>query len=159
MNILFVCTANISRSFLSEKLFKHEIQKYQLPEMAVTSAGIFAVAGGAPDPQMVQYLESLGIPDDGHASNQLEEATVRWADRILVMEKKHHQRIQSLWPDVIDKVELMGKYISMDGSQDDIVDPYGRSPYHYRLCQSQIHLAIENFIKKLRLETLGMGAV
>ena len=156
MNILFVCTANISRSFLSEKLFKNEILKHQINDIGVASAGVMAMSGSPADPKMVQYLDSLGISPDEHASQPLSEANMEWADLVLVMEKKHYQRIQSLFPDSIYKVEMLGKYVSMDGSEDDIVDPFGRSSYHYRLSQSQIGMAMEGVLKKIQLDRLGV---
>ncbi len=156
MNILFVCTANISRSFLSEKLFSYEIQKHNLDDIAVSSAGVLALAGSPPDPKMVDFLDSLGISADQHQSRQVDKDIVEWADRILVMEKNHFQRIQTLFPHAAHKVEMLGKYVSSDGSEDDIVDPFGRSSYHYRLSQSQIQMAVESVVNGIRFERLGV---
>ena len=156
MNILFVCTANISRSFMSEKLFKNEILKHRMNDIDVASAGVMAMSGSPADPKMVQYLDSLGIFPGEHASRPLDEANMEWADLILVMEKNHYKRIQILFPDAMHKVEMLGKYVSMDGSEDDIVDPFGRSSYHYRLSQSQIRMAVEGVVKKIQLDRLGV---
>jgi protein arginine phosphatase len=156
MNILFVCTANISRSFLSEKLFKDEIIKHGMNDIGVASAGVLAMSGSPADPKMVHYLESLGISPGVHASRPLDKDNMEWADLVLVMEKKHYQRIQSLFPDSIHKVEMLGKYVSMDGSEDDVVDPFGRSSYHYRLSQSQIRMGLEGVLKKIQFDRLGV---
>ena len=156
MNILFVCTANISRSFLSEKLFKYETQKHNLTDIIAASAGVMALSGSPPDPKMVDYLDSIGISSDGHQSRQLDKEIVGWADRILVMEKNHYRHIEINFPEAIEKVELLGKYVSPDASQDDIVDPFGRSSYHYRLSQSQIQMAVEGLINSIRFERLGV---
>ncbi len=151
MNILFVCTANISRSFLSERLFKHKINKNQLEGIAVKSAGVMALPGSPPDPKMVDYLNSLGISSsDNHQSRQLDKEIAEWADHIFVMEKDHYDRIKSAFPEAKHKVELLGKYISSDGSEDDIVDPFGRSSFHYRLSQSQIQMAVDGVFDKFR---------
>ena len=149
MNVLFVCTANISRSYLAERLFKHEVDKHRLDDIAVSSSGILAIPGCSPDPKMVGYLETLGISPDGHQSRQLDEADVAWADMILVMEKSHYRRIESVWPDAIDKVALLAKYISEDQREDDVIDPFGHSPYHYRLAQSQLSLAVDGLTKRI----------
>ena len=134
---------------MAEKLFKHEIEKRQLDDIAVASAGMLPLSGSPPDPIMVDYLENLGISPDDHLSRQLDETILTWADMVLVMEKNHYHRIERLWPDTVEKVELLGKYVSGDQSEDDIIDPYGQSPYHYRLSQSQISLAVEGVIKKI----------
>ena len=122
----------------------------------VASAGVMAMSGSPADPKMVQYLESLGISPGEHASRPLDEANMEWADLVLVMEKNHYQRIQGLFPDAMHKVEMLGKYVSMDSSEDDIVDPFGRSSYHYRLSQSQIRMAMEGVLKKIQLDRLGV---
>ncbi len=149
MNILFVCDGNVSRSFLAERLLKNEIGHPNKDEFSILSAGLSAFPGSPPDPQMVSYLTKLGISAAGHKSRQITEEDVDWADLILVMEKYHIARIQNLWPEAKTKVELLSKYISGGQFADDIPDPFGRSPFHYRLSQSQITLAIRSLAKKL----------
>ena len=134
---------------MAEKLFKHEVENRQINDIAVSSAGILAMPGNPPDPKMVKYLETLGISPDEHQSRHLDETNMAWADRVFVMEKSHYHRIEGSWPDAIDKVALLATYISEDQSQDDVIDPYGHSPYHYRLAQSQISLAVEGLIGRI----------
>jgi len=45
-------------------------------------------------------------------------------------------------------VQLLGKYVA-GGWEDEILDPFGKSPYHYRLAQSQITLAVQSLGKWL----------
>jgi protein-tyrosine-phosphatase len=144
MNILFVCTANICRSFLAAKLFQNEIDIGHLENISVSSAGLFTRPGSPPDPKMVKFLSKMGIDDKSHQSRQMSEEDSMSADIILVMEEFHRLRILSLWPLVYEKVERLGRFISKDSIADDIADPFGRSQYHYRLAQSQITLAIKN---------------
>jgi protein-tyrosine-phosphatase len=144
MNILFVCTANICRSFLAAKLFQNEIDLGKLENISVLSAGLFTRPGSPPDPKMVKFLSKMGIRDENHRSRQMSEEDIVWADMILVMEEFHRLRILSLWPSGYGKVERLGRFVSGDSVADDIADPYGRSQYHYRLAQSQISLSIKN---------------
>jgi protein-tyrosine-phosphatase len=147
MNVLFVCTANISRSFLAEKLMQHEIEKQKLNNVSVQSAGVYARPGFSPDPKMVEYLIDNDISVSAHESRQIQETDICWADHILVMERAHAIEIISLWPEANKKVALFGSFVSNDSSEDDVIDPYGRAPYHYRSAQSQISMGIKNFIK------------
>ena len=149
MNILFVCTGNISRSFLAEMLLKNEIESLELDNISTSSAGMFAYPGNPPDSEMVEYLTKMGIPIKDHESRQIAKEDVEWADNILVMEKEHTRMIEELWPEAEAKVELLGNYISDGQDADDIVDPFGRTPYHYRLAQSQITLAVRSLVKNL----------
>ena len=147
MNILFVCTGNISRSFLAEVLLKKELRSLGLERVGVSSAGLYAYPGNPPDPQMVDYLAEAGIAYEPHEAKGMTSQDVEWADRILVMEKDHARVIKKAWPEATNKTELLGKYISGDWAEDDVIDPYGKSPYHYRLAQSQISLAVQNLAR------------
>jgi protein arginine phosphatase len=149
MNILFVCTGNVSRSFLAEMLLKNEIRRHGLENIEVTSAGVSAYPGIPGDPEMVNYLSKIGAPVENHEAKPVTKEDVDRADLILVMEKNHSEIITKQWPTVKDKVELLGRYISIDQAEDDVMDPYRKSPYHYRLAQSQITLAIKNLLNML----------
>ncbi len=152
MNILFVCTGNVSRSYLAEMLLKDEVKRRQLKDVVVSSAGISAYHGRPADPEMVNYLSKMGVASENLGSRPITKEDVDRADLILVMEKAHIQIIEAQWPEVKDKVELLGKYIAQDRAEDDIIDPYGKSPYHYRLARSQITLAVRSLMKKLLSE-------
>jgi protein-tyrosine phosphatase len=147
MKILFVCTANISRSFLAEKLMQHQIEQRRIDGVEVKSAGVYATPGGPPDPVMLEYLAQNDVPVTGHASRRIQRKDVDWADYILVMEAAHAREIVRMWPESEQKVDLLGRFISMDGSADDVIDPFGRSSYHYRLAQSQIVMGINSFLE------------
>jgi protein arginine phosphatase len=149
MNILFVCSGNISRSFLAETLMKNEIEQIKTDRISVASAGLHAYPGNLPDRKMTDYLSKMGITAKNHKARQVTKQDVDWADLILVMEKEHKTVLKELWPGVGVKVKRLGRYISEDQKTDDIIDPFGRSPYHYRLAQSQITLAIKNLLKSI----------
>jgi len=148
MNLLFVCTANISRSFFAEHLFKHQIEKLMLNDVFSASAGVFGMPGRTADPVMVEFLEEMGIGPIEHESSQLEKEHIDWADLILVMEWAHLEKIELSWPEAIDRVELLGKYITHDENEDEILDPFGRSSFHYRVARSQIQMAIDGLIRR-----------
>lgn len=147
MNVLFVCTANISRSFLADKLMKHAVKERDLNHVFSRSAGVYAEPGRSPDPKMVNYLAEKHIPAGDHEARLIQEDDVAWADYILVMEKAHAVEIVKLWPQAKRKIELLGRYVTADPSADDVVDPFGRTPFHYRLAQLQIALGVNNFIE------------
>ncbi|NQU14120.1 MAG: low molecular weight protein arginine phosphatase [Desulfobacteraceae bacterium] len=149
MNILFVCMGNVSRSFLAEMLLKKELGHSNKGKFSISSAGLSAFPGSPPDVQMVSYLKKMGLFTEGHRSSQITKEEVDWADLILVMEKYHVSKLQNQWPEAKGKVELLSKYLRGGQFADDIPDPFGRSPYHYRLSQSQITLAIKSLAKKL----------
>jgi protein-tyrosine-phosphatase len=65
------------------------------------------------------------------------------------MEEYHHDYLVRSWPESEHKIEMLGQYITPDQPDDEIIDPYCRSPYHYRLVQSQIMLAVSNLLKTI----------
>lgn len=149
MKVLFVCSGNVSRSFLAEALLRHEMGRLGRTDVSVSSAGLYAFPGSPADPKMVQYLESLDIMASPHEARQVSPEDVDRADLIVVMEKRHAQEIARQWPGTEAKVELLGKSLAGIPVEDDIVDPFGRTPYHYRLAQSQITLAVKSLSKRL----------
>ena len=149
MNILFVCTGNISRSYLAKALLLNEININQTEGINVSSAGTGAYPGTAADPEMVSFLRDKKIPAVEHSSKMISQEDIEWANLILVMEQHHYNYLVRTWPESEHKIEMLGKYIAMDQPDDEIIDPYGRSPYHYRLVQSQIGLAVSKLFKAL----------
>lgn len=150
MNILFVCTGNISRSFLAESLLKNEIKLKGIAGISVSSAGTAGLSGWPADPRMISYLREQGIEPDEHSARELAEEHVQWADLILVMEDAHVDFITQRWPQVKGRVHKLGKYFSSSENKgEDIIDPYGKTTFHYRVSQSQITLASGNLFKKL----------
>ena len=115
----------------------------------MSSAGVYAFPGSAADSKMVDFLKENNIPHNEHESKLLDDELMAWADMVLVMEKRHRDRILSQWPDAGEKVHLMGKFVSPDQPEADIDDPYGLPSYYYRSAQSQILLGIDSLIKHL----------
>jgi len=149
MNILFVCSANVSRSFLAENLLKRELEKENINDISVASAGLNTFDLNEPDRKMVAHLSKIGIPKVDHRPKQISKQDADWANIILVMEADHAKKIMELWPEAKPKLQVFGRFVSAGPSIDDIIDPFGRSPYHYRLAQSQITLAIKNLVEIL----------
>jgi len=150
MNILFLCTGNVSRSYLAEALLKNELQCLNYADgFSVFSAGLHAFPGSPPDPNMAAFLREKGIEMKSHGARQVREEDLEWADLILVMEKSHGEIIQQTWPRETGKVKLLGAYIVGAFGEEEIADPYGRSSYHYRLAQARIALAVKSLARSL----------
>ena len=86
MRVLFVCTANISRSRTAEELF-HALT-WNLPSRGrheARSAGTHAEAG----------------------SRALTREDLEWADVVCVMETRHEVHIRERWPLAATKVRVL----------------------------------------------------
>lgn len=148
INILFVCTANICRSFLAERILKKILKVHQIHFVEVSSAGLVDMEGAPADFKAARLLHERGIDAIRHRSRPLTEDLVDWADVILVMEEIHGEEIIARYPETCDKVHLLGAF-SGGGSNGDknIKDPHGLTDYHYRSCFAEIYLALDGLIK------------
>ena len=84
IRILMVCTGNICRSPVAERLFRARVDPAALA--SATSAGTAGLSGRPMDPPSAQALHELGGDPAGHASRRLTEAMVADADLILTAE-------------------------------------------------------------------------
>jgi protein-tyrosine-phosphatase len=150
VRILFVCSANIVRSFMAERVLKSLLKRRGIRDADVSSAGLMDMQGVPADMTARQILQEHGIDDEGHQSRVLTEALIGEADLIVTMEKRQLQAIGDQYPLAAGKLRLLKSYLpdpGSDGTDGDIKDPYRRSLFHYRLCYAEISLAIEELSK------------
>jgi protein-tyrosine-phosphatase len=146
VRILFVCNANIVRSFMAERLLKSRLQRSGVHDVEVSSAGLLEMHGSPADPMARRILRDNGIDDEGHQSRMVSEDLVEAADLIVTMEQEQLQRIGDQYPSAGDKVRLLKSYLpdqNQGGIAEDVKDPYRRSLFDYRLCFAEISLAME----------------
>jgi protein-tyrosine phosphatase len=92
--ILIVCTANICRSPLAERLLRAALAaapEAELPSFVVASAGIRGWAGREMDPAAAAELTRLGGDSDGFRARDLRVADCGSADLILTAAGEHRR--------------------------------------------------------------------
>ncbi|KPU03151.1 protein tyrosine phosphatase [Enterobacter cloacae subsp. cloacae] len=117
-SILVVCTGNICRSPIGERLLRQ-----LLPGKRITSAGIYGLEGSPADVSAQDVARRHGIPLEGHRARKLTPQIMRESDLILVMEPAHLRFISDMAPEIRAKSLLFGQWL---GPQD-IPDPYCKS--------------------------------
>ena len=157
-SILFVCTANVSRSPYAQvrmsELFGHA-------GVSVSSAGVPGTEGRPMDPAMEVLLPFEDEEALAHRSRVLTSDILRKSDLVLTMEFAHHMRILDQWPDAVRRVFGLRQFIdgfervSASGSSGervaqvrdavapnsmmwDIDDPYRRGSRAARACADQL---------------------
>jgi protein-tyrosine-phosphatase len=116
--LLFVCTGNLCRSPMAAAI-ADQLALAMAREVEIRSAGTRARAGDPAHPQVVAVCRELGIDLTAHRATPLDEALVRWADRVFVMEPEHATAARTLAPDlpeasVVHLAGLVGKAVIED---------------------------------------------
>lgn len=101
LRVLFVCTANISRSPYAEYRARQLLGDAPI---VVSSAGIPGYPGRSLDPQMAVALQERGAPTEEHTSQALTAALLDSADLVLTFEFAQHMRVLDADPRAADKV-------------------------------------------------------
>lgn len=99
--ILVVCTGNVCRSPLTERLLRARLSDRlaeQHDRIVVTSAGVRALAGSAMTPQAASELRSLGGDDAAFVSRQLTVDLLQGSDLVLAATRQHRSEAVTLAP-------------------------------------------------------------
>lgn len=139
-SILVVCTGNICRSPMGERLLRQ-----QLPGRQVTSAGIFGLEGCPADAAAQAVAWRHGISLEGHVARKVTRSLLQKSDLILVMEPKHLRFIATMAPENRGKSLLFGQWLETK----DIPDPYHKSCEAFEYVFNQLGKASQEWARRL----------
>lgn len=150
-HIIVVCTANICRSPMAERLLAHALAAEPAPlnDLKVASAGISAYQGDPSSQNSLLALKSVNISLDDHRSQQISQELLDRAFAVFCMTQTHRSLIEAHFhrqpPYMYLFRELMGGNASLE-----IPDPFGRSLSHYETCRDAMVEAIPSILEFLR---------
>src|SRR5919107_4650993 len=126
--VLLVCTGNICRSALGERLgraYLADVLGEDAGAVRLVSAGVQAVVGSAMHPDSALVLRGLGGSPDGFVARQLVDDMAIDADLTLTMTRQHRRTVLRGAPralsrtftlrEAADLVELVGNDIHLRG--------------------------------------------
>ena len=89
VRILTVCTGNICRSPVAERLLQAGLDQVRPDAFVVRSAGTRAMVGDPIQPSSADIVRTYGGTPDGFAARQLTPKILRESDLVLAMTAKH----------------------------------------------------------------------
>ena len=118
MKILFICHANVCRSFMAQ-----EILKQLLPQAEVFSRGMYVNTEISVPEKVQKFLLNNDITPSPHRPTQLTESDLQAADLILCMEPEHLEKLTDRYAQYMDKMWLLNDFAF--GKETALQDPIG----------------------------------
>ncbi len=126
--VLLVCTGNICRSALGERLgraYLADVLGEDAGAVQLVSAGVQAVVGSAMHPDSALVLQGLGGSPDGFVARQLVDDMAIDADLTLTMTRQHRRDVLRMAPralartftlrEAVDLLEVVGEDVEIPG--------------------------------------------
>lgn len=151
--ILTICTGNVCRSPMAEKLLKHALagQDTPLNQIEIVSAGVAAGYGEPASVNSVTALKKVKIDLDGHKSQPVTQDLIDRAFLILGMTQSHIDTLNYYHTDLPERVHLFREFMGKDDSPE-IPDPYGQNYTAYAACFDSMAEAIPSLVAYLKNE-------
>ena len=144
--VVFVCTANVCRSPMAEKLFEDAFAKSKIrKKLRVFSAGLTAVEGDKASGNSVAACEEVGLDLSDHRSSTLTQGTLQNASAIFCMTESHRALINMYFelPDD-SNVFLMREFTEEEDKE--LPDPFGQDMEVYRECREKMEEALPSLL-------------
>ena len=117
-HVLFVCTGNICRSPMAERLLDMRMRERGLAGVDAASAGTRAMVGYGMDVDSAHVLRTLGADSDGHVARQLTRDMTSVADLVLTSTTAHRASVVKLDPSAMRRTFTMREFARLGGSAD-----------------------------------------
>lgn len=145
--VLFVCTANVCRSPMAERLFAQEINQADISKKIESySAGLSAMDGDKASQNSIDACEEIGLDLSDHRSSGLTRASLEEASAIFCMTESHRALINMYFelPQGYP-IFLMREFV--EGESKELPDPYGQDIEVYRQCRDRMIEAMPSLVK------------
>ncbi|MFD0000001.1 low molecular weight phosphatase family protein [Nocardia sp. NPDC127526] len=103
MHVLYVCSGNVCRSVIAERLTLAVAAEHGLQELSAESAGVRALVGFPVEPLAAQTITGLGGDPNGFKARRLKADMVHRADLVLTMTEKIRDQVRELVPEALPR--------------------------------------------------------
>ncbi|MEU7814783.1 low molecular weight protein-tyrosine-phosphatase [Pseudonocardia sp. NPDC049154] len=151
MHVSFVCTGNICRSPMAEKVFRAALDEAGLAAgVAVTSAGTGGWHVGEPmDPRAAEVLQRHGY-DTAHTARQI-DSHVLSADVLVALDHGHRRALRDSVPEP-DRVVMLRSFDAESTDDAEVPDPYYGGPDGFDEVLRMIEAAVPGLLERVRKE-------
>lgn len=144
--VVFVCTANVCRSPMAEKLFEHALAESKIKKnIRVFSAGISAMDGDQASDHSIQACNEVGLDISDHRSAALTRATLENASAIFCMTESH-RALLNMYFEVPESTSIFLMREFVEGGTKELPDPYGQDIEVYRECRDRMKESLPSLL-------------
>lgn len=120
--------------------------------LEILSAGTMAFPGLAATPHAVTVAGAAGIDLADHRSRVVDGALLRSVDLVLAMTVRHSEHMQTLAPDVSDRIYTLGEFVGLGA---DVPDPFGGPVEEYRETFRTLERALRLALERIHREGIS----
>ena len=113
VRILTVCTGNICRSPVAERLLQAGLDQVQPGAFEVRSAGTRAMVGDPVQPLSADIIRTYGGTPDGFAARQLTPKILRESDLVLAMTARHRGEVMQMDASLLKRTFTIREFARM----------------------------------------------
>ncbi|MEX0323315.1 MAG: low molecular weight protein arginine phosphatase [Puniceicoccaceae bacterium] len=148
--ITVVCTGNVCRSPMAERLLQHALDAEEGPlkEIQVISAGVSAFPGDPASNNAVKALSSVNLDLSDHRSRPLSDQVIEVSDLILAMTQGHVDIIKHQHPDSTVPVFRFREWIASGPKE--VPDPFCGPLELYKDTRDSLAEAVPSIINFLK---------
>jgi protein-tyrosine phosphatase len=149
VHLCFVCSGNICRSPIAEKVFAHELAAAGLADgVRVTSAGIGGWHIGEPvDSRAALLLRAEGYRDE-HSARQI-DAELLSADLLVALDLEHLRALRRLVPEP-ERVRLLRSFDPDSPTDAEVPDPYYGEEAGFAEVLTMVRAAVPGLLEWVR---------
>ena len=150
--ITVICTGNICRSPMGERLLQHALQAEPRPlcDYKVISAGVSAYPGDPASRNAVVAMDKVGLDLTDHRSRPLSDQLIAVSDLILAMTSSHARSVRLRNPDLAIPLFRFREWIPAGPKE--VPDPFGGPLQIYLDTRDSLAEAIPSIINYLKTE-------